>query len=90
MKVSDSTWHHRLSGLAKEQAERDAYWMIPFTNYKTFCPYLVGTYDRVGAELAHYFEKGASTMILDVPIGTEELEHVLRAIQRGANLAGHA
>jgi alkanesulfonate monooxygenase len=88
MKVSDSAWHHRLSGLAKEQAARDVYWMIPFTNYRTFCPYLVGTYDRVGTELARYFEKGATTMILDVPIGTEDLEHVTRAIRRGAELVG--
>lgn len=87
MKVSDSSWHHRLSLLAKEQVERDAYWMVPFTNYKTFCPYLVGTYDRVGAELARYFEKGCHTLILDVPIGTEEMEHVTRAIRRGAELA---
>ena len=90
MKVSDSSWHHRLSGLAKEKAERDAYWMVPFTNYKTFCPYLVGTYERVGAELARYFEKGASTMILDVPIGTEEMEHVTRAIRSGAEQVGRA
>jgi alkanesulfonate monooxygenase len=90
MKVSDSSWHHRLSGLAKENAERDAYWMVPFTNYKTFCPYLVGTYDRVGAELARYFQTGCSTMILDVPIGNKEMEHVTRAIRRGAELAGRA
>jgi alkanesulfonate monooxygenase len=90
MKVSDSSWHHRLSGLAKENAERDTYWMVPFTNYKTFCPYLVGTYDRVGTELAGYLDKGCSTMILDVPIGGEEMEHVTRAIRRGAELAGHA
>jgi alkanesulfonate monooxygenase len=90
MKVSDSSWHHRLSGLAKEKAEREAYWMVPFTNYKTFCPYLVGTYDRVGDELARYFEKGCSTMILDVPVGTEELEHVARAIRRGAERVGGA
>ena len=95
MKVSDSSWHHRLSGLAHAQAgsangeaQRDAYWMLPFTNYKTFCPYLVGSYDRVGGELARYFEKGCSTMILDVPIGTEDLEHVTRAIHRGAERAG--
>jgi alkanesulfonate monooxygenase len=88
MKVSDSSWHHRLSGLAKEQSNGETYWMVPFTNYKTFCPYLVGTYDRVGSELARYFEKGCSTMILDVPIGSEELEHVTRAIDRGAERAG--
>jgi len=90
MKVSDSSWHHRLSDLAKQKAERDTYWMLPFTNYKTFCPYLVGTYDRVGAELARYFEKGCNTMILDVPIGSEEMEHVTRAIRRGAELVGPA
>jgi alkanesulfonate monooxygenase len=88
MKVSDSSWHLRLSSLAKQQTERDVYWMVPFDNYKTFCPYLVGTYDRVGLELARYFEKGCSTLILDVPIGSEELEHVTRAIERGAELAG--
>ena len=90
MKVSDSSWHQRLSQIAKEQGERDAYWMVPFNNYKTFCPYLVGTYDRVGSELARYFEQGCSTMILDVPVGPEELEHVTRAIQRGAELASRA
>jgi hypothetical protein len=29
-------------------------------------------------------------MILDVPIGTEDLEHVLRAIRCGADLAERA
>jgi alkanesulfonate monooxygenase len=90
MKVSDSSWHKQLSGLAKEHVHRDTYWMIPFTNYKTFCPYLVGTYDVVAVELARHFRKGCSTMILDVPIGCEELEHVKRAIRRGAELAASA
>lgn len=87
MKVSDSSWHHRLSELAAQNAERDAYWMVPFTNYKTFCPYLVGTYDRVGAELARYFGKGCNTVILDVPHGSEEMKCVKRAIERGVELA---
>lgn len=90
MKVSDSSWHKQLSGLAKEHVDRDAYWMLPFTNYKTFCPYLVGTYDVVATELARHFREGCTTMILDVPIGTEELEHVKRAIRRGAELAARA
>jgi len=90
MKVSDSSWHHSLSGIAKQPCERETYWMVPFENYKTFCPYLVGSYDRVGSELARYFAKGCSTMILDVPIGSEELEHVTRAIARGAEEAGRA
>jgi len=89
MKVSDSSWHQQLSGLAKEHvaAHRDTYWMVPFTNYKTFCPYLVGTYATVGAELARHFREGCEAMILDVPIGGEELEHVKRAIHTGAEQA---
>ena len=87
MKVSDSSWHRQLSGLAKEHVARDTYWMLPFTNYKTFCPYLVGTYDRVGTELARHFQRGCTAMILDVPIGGPELEHVMHAIQRGTELA---
>ena len=90
MKVSDSSWHQQLSDLAKQHVGRDAYWMVPFTNYKTFCPYLVGSYERVGAELARYFRDGCSAMILDVPTGSEELEHVTRAIRLGAELAVRA
>jgi len=41
----------------------------------------------VGAELARYFDAGCTTMILDVPIGTEEMRHVTRAIRRGAELS---
>jgi len=90
MKVSDSSWHRRLSGLAEGHVGRDVYWMVPFTNYKTFCPYLVGTYERVGTELARFFRDGCSAMILDVPVGSEELAHVTSAIRRGAELAGGA
>ena len=66
-KVSDSQWHQQLSGLDRGAEERSAYWLVPFKNYKTMCPYLVGSYERVGAELARYFERGFTTMILDVP-----------------------
>jgi alkanesulfonate monooxygenase len=67
MKISDSSWHHQLSALATDHT-RDTYWMVPFMNYKTFCPYLVGSHDCVGGELARYFAEGCSAMILDVPL----------------------
>jgi len=41
--------------------------MVPFENYKTFCPYLVGSYDRVADEIARYVGVGYRTIILDVP-----------------------
>src|SRR5262245_48143811 len=74
MKTSDSVWHEKLSRLPVE-CEGRPYWLFPFHNYQTFCPYLVGTYERVGQELAHYLDAGFSTFILDVPPAEEELYH---------------
>ncbi len=87
MKVSDSQWHRQLSELGEMQAGDDQpYWMVPFENYRTFCPYLVGSYERVAEELARYAELGCRTVIVDVPASAAELEHIAvvctRAMQR--------
>lgn len=75
MKVSDSQWHRQLSEMADEDAERDdPYWLGPFQNYKTFCPYLVGSYDVVGEQLGRYIDLGYRTFVLDIPPSEEELE----------------
>jgi len=85
MKVSDSAWHKQLSKLGETAAgEEQPYWMVPFENYKTFCPYLVGSYDRVADEIARYVGVGYRTIILDVPASPEELEHIGVACERAA------
>src|SRR5262245_5406063 len=85
MKTSDSVWHKQLSQLAEETAEAESpYWMVPFLNYKTFCPYLVGDYDQVGSELARYIGVGYRTFILDIPPSEEELHHTGHAFEAAA------
>jgi len=75
-KVSDSAWYEQLSELGDRSAEHDSpYWLVPFKNYKTFCPYLVGSYDEVRREVAKYIQKDVQTFILDVPPDREELYH---------------
>jgi alkanesulfonate monooxygenase len=75
-KVSDSAWYEQLSELGDGSAEHDSpYWLVPFKNYKTFCPYLVGSYDEVRREVAKYVQKDVQTFILDVPPDREELYH---------------
>jgi alkanesulfonate monooxygenase len=77
MKVSDSQWHQQLSGLADQPLpDTNPYWLGPFQNYKTFCPYLVGSYGRVAKELAGYIDLGYKTFILDIPPTQEELDHI--------------
>lgn len=78
-KTSDSVWHRQLSSLA-EHAEDNPYWLVPFENYKTMCPYLVGDYRTVGEELSKYMAMGHGTFILDVPGDAEELWHTRRAL----------
>jgi len=77
-KVSDSVWHKQLSGIGGRE-EKSPYWLVPFENYKTMCPYLVGSYDQVAGELARYFEAGYRTVILDIPPSAEELRHTFAA-----------
>ena len=77
-KVSDSVWHHQLSELETKR-EGNPYWLVPFQNYKTMCPYLVGSYEEVAEEMSRYFSAGFRRVILDVPPGSEDLAHTFEA-----------
>jgi alkanesulfonate monooxygenase len=87
MKVSDSLWHTQLSETAREVKEaKTPYWLRPFENYKSFCPYLVGSYSTVALELARYIDSGHTTFILDIPPEEEELRHIRLALERVSQL----
>ena len=77
-KVSDSVWHKQLAG-RDEHGQNSPYWLVPFNNYHTMCPYLVGSYDEVAVEMARHFANGSRTVILDVPPSFEELQHTFAA-----------
>lgn len=87
-KVSDSVWHKQLSELA-EAEHPGPYWLVPFQQYQTNCPYLVGDYERVGRELSGYIALGYRTFILDVPPDAKELVHIRKAFDC-AVAAAHA
>ena len=83
MKVSDSAWHKQLSQSKVETVDEDnPYWLGPFHNYKTFCPYLVGTYETVAHEVGQYIAMGYRTFILDIPPSYEELKHTSRVFKK--------
>ncbi|MGH9559505.1 MAG: LLM class flavin-dependent oxidoreductase, partial [Bryobacteraceae bacterium] len=73
-KISDSAWHKRLSELGEDN--NGTYWLHPFENYQTNCPYLVGSYESVAREVARYVSAGYKTYILDIPASEEEFEHI--------------
>ncbi len=78
MRTSDSSWHRSLSEWPEMETDPDTpYWLRPFQSYRTFCPYLVGSYERVAVEISAYIRAGFTTYILDVPPDEEEL-HLIR------------
>jgi len=82
MRVSDSSWHKRLSTLSKEEVPAGTYWLGPFEVSKSNCPYLVGTYGEVAKDLRRYMRLGHRTFILDIPPSAEELGHIRTVFQR--------
>ncbi|HEX8344573.1 MAG TPA: LLM class flavin-dependent oxidoreductase [Actinoplanes sp.] len=86
--VVESQWHQKLSADAQTATPSDSiYWLYPFRTYKTFCPYLVGTYDEVADLLARYLDLGVATFILDVPTEEDDLHHATIALRRAHDLA---
>jgi len=79
-KTSDSVWHGELAEIADQRAGADdPYWLVPFENYATMCPYLVGSHQEVGAELRSYAELGYRTFLLDIPREEADLRHARAA-----------
>ena len=75
-KASDSRWHQELSELAENRASTaDPYWLVPFENYSSMCPYLVGSHDEVGECVSRYLELGYRTFLLDIPRQAADLAH---------------
>jgi len=86
MKVSDSQWHKQISEIAKDDNfVQGVYWTWPFENYKTFCPYLVGSYQEVSEEICRYLAIGYRTFILDIPPSRAELQHVQAVFQMASD-----
>jgi alkanesulfonate monooxygenase len=88
MKTSDSRWHEDLSERPAAKDDPDSpYWLRPFRSYQTFCPYLVGSYERVAKELARYVTAGFRSFILDIPPNQFELESARRALDAAQRAA---
>jgi alkanesulfonate monooxygenase len=77
----ESRWHIELSRAALDPTGlADVYWLHPFKVYKTFCPYLVGSYGQVADMLRRYVDLGIEVLILDVPADPDDLSHAQIAL----------
>ncbi len=92
LKTTDSVWYKKLATIADDKkrlsraengkmSNMDTYWLHPFKNYKTMCPYLVGSYSDVAEQLFQYIKIGYRKFILDIPPDREELIHIYRVFE---------
>ena len=81
MRISDSEWHARISLSAA--GSDGPYWYGPFEASQTYCPYLVGSHQSVGAELRRLCDGGIDTFILDTPRSQDEVTNALEAFRAG-------
>jgi alkanesulfonate monooxygenase len=88
---TDSQWRRNLAELSAgaDPNSRDPYWLQPFRTHASFCPYLVGSYQRVARELAQYITKRIYTYILDAPRSADELPHVMTAVRLACEITDH-
>jgi alkanesulfonate monooxygenase len=84
VQASDSSWLHQLSALTGDDhsARRDVYWLGPFGSSKSFCPYLVGSYQNVATYLSAYLRGGVQLIILDCPSEEADLAHAHTVLQQ--------
>lgn len=90
MAVSDSVWHHQLAATAKDAGQDTPYWMVPYENYRTFCPYLVGDHGRIAQIIARYLATGHRTFITDVPFEEDDLVHASVVFRMAEEIAARA
>lgn len=82
--TTDSDWHKKLthhSGRSITSTVPPVYWLGPFENYHTFCPYLVGSFDTVAEVLTQYIELGCETIIVDTPSMASDLANTMKCVE---------
>lgn len=77
---SDSVWRRRLHEGQSGELQDNGYWLLPFLTFQADCPYLVGSYEEIGARLKQFSAKGLTTIMLDMVAEESEMQHVRKAL----------
>jgi alkanesulfonate monooxygenase len=84
--VSDSVWVKELSLDIRVPAGHP-YWLGPYKNYQTACPFLVGSSKEVIAELAEYIRLGITTFLIEQPEDREDSARITEVFEAARQVA---
>lgn len=83
MRFTDSEWKQQLMSRLSSEAEIDGpFWLGPFRNFQSDCPWLVGSYERLAEILRALMATGLSTFVLDLPPRRDVFEGAAAAFAR--------
>jgi alkanesulfonate monooxygenase len=77
---TDSVWKRHLYDGQSGELMENGYWLLPFLTFQADCPYLVGSYQEIGAKLRSFADKGLTTIMLDMVADDAEMQHVCKAL----------
>ncbi|MCK1362325.1 LLM class flavin-dependent oxidoreductase [Bradyrhizobium sp. 199] len=80
MENTDSVWKRHLYAGQSGELSENGYWLLPFLTFQADCPYLVGSYEEIGAKLKAFAAKGLTTIMLDMVADETEMQHVCKAL----------
>ena len=80
MENTDSVWKRHLYAGQNAELQDNGYWLLPFLTFQADCPYLVGSYEEIGAKLKAFAAKGLTTVMLDMVADEAEMQHVCKAL----------
>ena len=84
--TSDSTWVRRLGSLVRPDGS-SSYWLSPFRNGYTSCPFLVGSVEEVAVSLATYIMNGVTIFLIEQPATRAEAREITLVFKRASELA---
>lgn len=87
MQATDATWKRRLwSESESEEISTCGYWLGPFKNFQSDCPYVVGERAVLSGIIAELVRKGTSTFVIDTPVAEVELQEIAAAFKGAREL----
>ncbi|MDE1476888.1 LLM class flavin-dependent oxidoreductase [Xenorhabdus bovienii] len=74
MKYTDAQWKHHLYQQAQESSSAsNGYWISPFKNNRSDCPYVVKSHQEMADMVARLIFQGTTSFIVDLPEDVSQL-----------------
>jgi len=82
MANTDSQWKQDLYESVKSNSiSEDGYWLSPFENYQSDCPYMVRSSDDMTDLIVRLVESGTSAFIIEIPVDETEFIEIKKAFK---------